>query len=153
MRNLYVMTAGYAINSIATTMIMSAAPLIIQGMGVTDDMIPPLGVATFMYGAAFFNLLSAWTIKKLGRKKAYMLGELVGVIGAVAGIFGAYFGLLSLTFVAFAIPCNHHHHRRPTILRGVLRRTCTVREERPLRVYRVPTKRQKHIFQAPPTCR
>lgn len=95
-RNIFVLTAAQALGAASPPIIVSLGGLVGQSLAPTPTL-ATLPVSVYNLGLAIGTLPAAYFMRRLGRRRAYLLGTLFGL---AAGLIAA-FGISTLSFILF----------------------------------------------------
>ncbi len=108
-RNLTLLVAAQALGAATPPIIISLGGLV--GQMLSDDpSIATLPVSLYQLGLALSTIPAAYAVKRLGRREAYMVGGIVGVLSALLAAWGIFessflYFCLGITLAGFYGAC------------------------------------------------
>ncbi|RZL87973.1 MAG: MFS transporter, partial [Variovorax sp.] len=90
-RNLHLLIAAQALGAASAPIIISLGGIVGQQLA-SDPKLATLPVSIFNLGVALSTLPAAWLMKRLGRRPAYVMGALMGLLSGLLAAWGIWRG-------------------------------------------------------------
>lgn len=98
-RNLLLLVLSYACSFSATTLVVGCSAIVVNSVGGSDS-IAPFALAMFFIGSAFISLLTSQLFARYGRKVGFLIGNVLGIVGAGMGALAVWIESPTLAIVS-----------------------------------------------------